>query len=38
MPCCGKPRKDFQDKIVSLYGEKALNSIKKMLEINLERE
>ena len=30
--------KDFQDKIVSLYGEKALNSIKKMLEINLERE
>ena len=30
--------KNFQDKIVSLYGEKALNSIKKMLEVNLERE
>lgn len=30
--------KNFQNKIVSLYGEKALNSINKMLEVNLERE
>lgn len=30
--------KNFQNKIVSLYGEKALKSIQKMLEVNLERE
>jgi radical SAM superfamily enzyme YgiQ (UPF0313 family) len=30
--------KEFQEKILDIYGEKALNSITKMLEVKLERE